>query len=133
MHMSKNTVYALIREGKLTAYRYRGGFLISKADIIDYMAAITDDEYRRVFDLTAKKGIAVEINIKCLVGHQEQFAANLEQQPHLRMFRIAKDCGCRFTFGTDCHFLSAQRMIRFAPQIAALLELEPEDLHPLMR
>ena len=43
MHMSKNTVYALIREGKLTAYRYRGGFLISKADIIDYMAATTDD------------------------------------------------------------------------------------------
>ena len=97
------------------------------------MAAITDDEYRRVFDLTAKKGIAVEINIKCLVGHQEQFAADLEQQPHLRMFRIAKDCGCRFTFGTDCHFLSAQRMIRFAPQIAELLELKPEDLHPLAR
>jgi len=41
--MSKNTVYALIREDKLTAYQYRGGFLISKADIIDYMAATTDD------------------------------------------------------------------------------------------
>ena len=43
MHISKNTVYALIREGKLNAYQYRGGFLISKADIIDYMAATTDD------------------------------------------------------------------------------------------
>ncbi len=43
MHMSKNTIYSLIREGKLTAYQYRGGFLISKADIIDYMAATTDD------------------------------------------------------------------------------------------
>ena len=43
MHMSKNTVYALIRDGKLTAYQYRGGYLISKADIIDYMAATTDD------------------------------------------------------------------------------------------
>jgi len=41
--MSKNTVYALIREGKLNAYQYRGGFLISKADIIDYMADTTDD------------------------------------------------------------------------------------------
>ena len=43
MHMSKNTVYALIHEGKLPAYQYRGGFLISKADIIEYMATTTDD------------------------------------------------------------------------------------------
>ena len=95
--------------------------------------AITDDEYKRVFDLTAEKGVAVEINIKCLVGHQEQFASELERQPHLRMFRIARDCGCRFTFGTDCHHPEKQRMIRFAPQIAALLELKEDDLHPLAR
>ena len=97
------------------------------------MAAITDDEYRRIFDMTAKRGIAVEINIKCLVGHQEQFASELERQPHFRMFRIARDCGCRFTFGTDCHWPDAQRMIRFAPRIAELLELREDDLHPLAR
>ena len=97
------------------------------------MAQITDDEYRRVFDMTAERGIAVEINIKCVVGHNEERAAALAQQPHIRMFRIAKDCGCRFTFGTDCHFPEAQHMIRHASAIADLLELRPEDLHPLVR
>ena len=95
--------------------------------------AITDDEYKRIFDMTAQRGIAVEINIKCLVGYHAERTDDIVNQPHMRMFRIAKDYGCRFTFGTDCHFLSAQRMIRFAPQIAELLELKPEDLHPLAR
>ena len=43
-HMSKNTIHALINEGKLIAYQYRGAKLISKADLIDYLAATTDDE-----------------------------------------------------------------------------------------
>ena len=97
------------------------------------MAQITDDELRRLFDRTAARGIAVEINIKCLVGHLEQFAADLERQPHLRLFRIAKECGCLFTFGTDCHRPDAQRMIRFAPRVAQLLGLTEKDLHPLAR
>ena len=43
LHMSKNTIYELIKEVKLIAYQYRGGYLISKADLIDYIAATTDD------------------------------------------------------------------------------------------
>ena len=43
-HMSKNTIHALIKEGKLVAYQYRGAKLISKADLIDYLAATTDEE-----------------------------------------------------------------------------------------
>ena len=43
-HMSKNTVYALIHSGALPAYPYRSGFLISKSDLIDYLAAHTDDK-----------------------------------------------------------------------------------------
>lgn len=43
-HHGKNTVYALIHSGELPAYRYRGGFLISKSDLIDYLAAHSDDK-----------------------------------------------------------------------------------------
>ena len=43
-HQSKNTVYELIKTGELTAYPYRGKLLISKADLIDYMAEHSDDE-----------------------------------------------------------------------------------------
>ena len=43
-HQSKNTVYALIHSGELSGYPYRGGFRVSKSDLIDYLAAHTDDE-----------------------------------------------------------------------------------------
>ena len=95
--------------------------------------AITDDEYKRIFDMTAERGIAVEINIKCLVGYHAERTDTIAQQPHLRMFRIAKERGCRFTFGTDCHWLDAQRVILSAPVVADLLGLTEDDLHPLAR
>ena len=43
LHTSKNTIYQLIKEEKLIAYKYRGGYLISKADLIEYLADTTDD------------------------------------------------------------------------------------------
>ena len=43
-HIGKNTFQRLIKEGKLTAYIYRGKRLISKADLIDYLVETTDDE-----------------------------------------------------------------------------------------
>ena len=42
--MSKNSIHAAINEGRLTAYTYRGKRLISKIDLIEYLAATTDDE-----------------------------------------------------------------------------------------
>ena len=98
--------------------------------VIDY---ITDDQYRRVFDLTAERGIAVEINLKCLLGHHEEFVSTMAARPQRRMVRIAKDCGCLFTFGTDCHFPAAQHMIRYAPAVGDLLGLGVQDIHPLVR
>jgi len=97
------------------------------------MEAVSDDELRRLFDKTAQRGIAVEINIKCIVGHHEEYAERIPAQPHLRIFRIARECGCLFTFGTDCHWPAAQHMIRHADTVAALLGLTEEDLHPLAR
>ena len=43
-HMSKNTIYALIKSGQLSAYPYRGAFLVSKSDLIEYLAETSDEE-----------------------------------------------------------------------------------------
>lgn len=43
IRMSKNTIYQLIKENKLIAYKYRGSYIISKADLIEYLADTTDD------------------------------------------------------------------------------------------
>ena len=64
------------------------------------MKMMTDDEYKYLFDRTAEKGIAIEINVsgKCSQSEQEI----VESEP-FRLYRIAKDCGCKFTFGSDSH------------------------------
>ena len=42
--MQQERIAAHIRQGKRTAYTYRGKRLISKIDLIEYLAATTDDE-----------------------------------------------------------------------------------------
>lgn len=42
-HMSKNKVYALIEGNNLLHYKYIGGYLISKADMIEYLAETTSN------------------------------------------------------------------------------------------
>ena len=61
---------------------------------------ISDDTFKQLFTKTAEKGIAVEINIACLgnVTHD-----NINTYKQLRMFEIAKKCGCKFIFGSDAH------------------------------
>lgn len=61
---------------------------------------IPDDVFKELFDATAEKGIAVEINTSCFKGITKE---NFEQFGAMRMFRIAREMGCKFTFGSDSH------------------------------
>lgn len=63
------------------------------------MKLISDDEYRRIYDATAKKGIAVEINTSGVKNDREAILTS----DKFRGFRLAKECGCKFTFGSDSH------------------------------
>ena len=63
------------------------------------MKMISDDEYKRIYDRTANKGIAVEINTAGVPVDREKIL----RSEKLRGFRIAKECGCKFTFGSDSH------------------------------
>ena len=55
-HQSKNTVYALIKSGRLTAYAYHGGFLVAKVDLIEYMADTTDGNGGKRFRVGGSNG-----------------------------------------------------------------------------
>ena len=56
--------------------------------------------------------------------------ANLEE---MRLYRIAKDEGCLFTFGSDSHDDQAHKYYSNATLVANLLNLTENDLHPLVR
>ena len=63
---------------------------------------ISDDTFKILFDKTAKKGIAVEINCSSFGDFQiENDGLLISDQ--IRMLKIAKESGCKFVFGSDAH------------------------------
>ena len=46
----KNTVYDMLKDGILPGYVFRGGYLVGKEDLIDFMVEYTDDIAHRYTD-----------------------------------------------------------------------------------
>lgn len=103
------------------------------------MELISDDVYKRCFTAAAEKGIALEINPnylkeKKLEGYsRDDTLAAMYRDPAIRMLRIGKECGCRFTVGTDCHGGSNDLPYYITYIITSLLDLTEDDFHPLAR
>ena len=92
---------------------------------------MTEEQYKECFYAAKQKDIAIEINVsgmKGLTGEQ------LIELPQTRMFRYAKEVGCKFTFGTDTH--SGQDQLDtfvYAEKMARILGLTENDLCPITK
>lgn len=92
---------------------------------------IPDDTYRHLFERTAEKDIAFEINVADLRDKTDE---QIESDPVLHLFHLAKECGCRFTFGSDAHnHRSHETYMAHTARIAELLALKEDDLAPIAR
>lgn len=91
---------------------------------------IDDDTFKRLFDQTAEKGIAVEINVYAMNGKTH---TEIEQSEQMRMFRIAKECGCKFIFGSDSHTRTGHDCYSNCDDIAEILHLTEDDLAAIAR
>ncbi len=92
---------------------------------------ITDDEFCRVFDMAAERGIAYEINSDMMKWKTRDEVAAL---PTVRLYRLAKECGCKFIFGSDAHGYEGYR--DYAPAcefMADLLGLKEDDISALAK
>ena len=94
------------------------------------MSMITDDQYRECFFAARDKNIAIEIN---LAVFEHKSLGEIIQDESLRMFRIAKECGCRFTIGTDSHSKDGQDIYDLAYVIATVLDLTEGDWADIVR
>ncbi len=69
----------------------------TREEYLETLEGIPENEMRRLFLKAAKLGVGIEINA---------FDMNFEEQESetvLRIYRIAKDCGCKFYLGSDAH------------------------------
>ena len=69
----------------------------SRADLLETLNLIPNDELERLFSKAKDVGIGIELN-----GDDMKYADD-EADTILRFYRIAKNCGCKFYLGSDSH------------------------------
>lgn len=84
-------------------------------------AMIPDSTYGELFSIAAARGIGLEIN--CATNNEESF----------RLYGIAKECGCKFTLGTDAHSREALRAIDHTQALIDHLALTEYDMMDFVR
>ncbi len=92
---------------------------------------VSDDTFKRMFEKTAKKDIAVEINAGAIYWGKTD--ADVEKSSRIRMFRLAKEAGCKFTFGSDAHFWLDIKRKEQNEFLASLVGLSEDDIAPFVR
>lgn len=91
---------------------------------------ISDDTYRRLFDEQAERGIAFEVNVSYMRNLTPE---EIEQSSKMRVFRLAKECGCKFLFGSDAHDHGTLAAYGNADLTAKLLGLKEDDIAEIAR
>lgn len=96
--------------------------LISKKGHLPVLDRIPSDEMERVFSKAEARGCGIELNA-------DDFTfADADADRVLRMFRIAKGCGCKFYLGSDAHHpASLDRAVPLFERAIDLLALEETD------
>ena len=91
---------------------------------------ISDDCFKRLFDKTAQKGIGVEINMS---GIAKQTPEGIAARSDMRMFRLAKECGCKCIFGSDAHDDQMHEIYNRSDIVADIIGLKEEDILEIAR
>ncbi len=91
---------------------------------------IDDDMLENLFADANYQKIAIEINASAFDSYPVK---SMHRSEMFRIYETAKDCGCKFIFGSDCHDpeLYPERFERLQV-LAELLEITEADLCPLV-
>lgn len=94
----------------------------SRQRYLKVLESIKNEDLERVFTKAAKVGVGIELN-KSDMSFKED-----EAETVLRMFRVAKECGCKFYCGTDAHhpenFKEAKDVFERAINLLSLRETD---------
>lgn len=96
-----------------------------REDHLRVLDMIPDSVFCDLFSRSAEKGLGIELNFPILKYE------SAELDIVLRPYRIAKECGCKFYFGSDAHHpadLDAAKA-RFEATVAALALTEEDKFH----
>lgn len=66
-------------------------------EYLETLATLDENEMKRLFTKAAKVNAGIELN------YDDMNYKDKDKEAVLRMFKIAKECGCRFYLGSDAH------------------------------
>ncbi len=95
----------------------------------EYLRKIDKEDIRACYAGAAAHGLYIELN----VGAITEVSFDMTDNALIDFYRIAKEVGCRFTFGTDSHSVKGLELISYADDVAKALELTEDDLAPFVR
>lgn len=87
---------------------------------------ISDSQLIEVFSAAAENKIAAEINAACFMNMKDE--KEIRNSGLFRVLYMAKEAGCRFTFGSDSHTWDGQNRIKLCSTVAELLKLSDKDV-----
>jgi len=91
-------------------------------DHLKVLDSIGDDVMKELFAKSAEKGVGIELNFP-LYRYPEEVRESI-----LRPYRIAKECGNKFYFGSDAHSPEErENVVPMFREIVDLLDLQEED------
>lgn len=96
--------------------------LIYTGHYVEVLELIPDAELERLYARAAACGIGIELNF------DSSFNSCADPESELRIYRKAKECGCKFYFGSDAHHIGGlENEKQNAERIIDLLGLEESD------
>lgn len=86
------------------------------------------ERLRKSFEKTARMGVAFDINLTAY-GAKE----TLEDNDLIQVMREAKECGVKFTFGTDAHSVASLSTIEKGDDVADAIGITGDDIFELVK
>jgi histidinol phosphatase-like PHP family hydrolase len=113
------------------AHPFQPGGYNNIRDLLQIYSYLPDSTFAECFTLAKKHHTGIEINIGSFFN--ESPLDDIFKRSYLRMYQIAKDCGCQFSFGSDTHSINKLSRIKLGELIADYLKLTEDDLIDLVK
>ncbi len=102
------------------------GYTAAEAD--EAVSMIPDEKFIEMFSLMAEKGIGYDLSVGNFVRNDKT-----EREQQFRLLKLARQCGVKFTFGTDAHSVAGLGSAWKSAQIFKSGGMTLDDLHPMYR
>jgi HisJ family histidinol phosphate phosphatase len=103
-------------------------------DVDGILNCILDNELSECFSMAAEKRVSIEINAAVFHEALGKYDDTYHDESFIRIFKIAKKCGCLFHFGSDAHSLESLKARKESlEKIVEEIGIEEKDITPSCR